>query len=368
MSWPSSHVIGIRGLNAFLANETSPGKRPVLREPGCVAVRSAWRGMVVAVVSGCLRGEPTRLTEVVMPSRSFAPVPVLVALLVLVFGTPRPAVALGPCLANTGTDWRSTLDYPNDVFFYADANTPEEPRWVKFTIMLCNPGTVYFQSGNTHRFHYDFAHARLQPFLSMSRQQFDDATLHAAGQQAVLGAVLIPGSGFFGEQTPLREIAIQLVRQDGYTREQVRDYFNLVKSRITGAAGIPTLYFPTLEQQPSAEANRAWLGTQGIQVSSASRWITRNTCYSQGWGIGTLRFVTGSQVGSGLPRGYAAKLRHSADRRRSRRSPAGRRHRDDGARDAELARGASFADLGDPVRLFVLRRRRSLRSSWWGGE
>lgn len=209
------------------------------------------------------------------------------------------AARASSCTA-TQTDppvWRTTLDYPDDSFFVTSAYVIEEPRWVKFTIMLCDPGTVYFHNGNTHRFHYDFARARLGPFASMTREQFDAVTLRAAGQQAVLGAVMVPGFTPFGESTPLRELAIQLVRQDAYPREQVRDWFNLVRSRITGITpGTPVLYFPTFEQQASAEADRDWLAAQGIEVSSPARWITRSACYAPGWAVGTLRFVTGGQI------------------------------------------------------------------------
>lgn len=208
-----------------------------------------------------------------------------------------PAGAGPGCGAAPGTDWRTTLDYPNDQFFFSDAYSPDEPRWVKFTIMLCDPSTVYFHNGYVHRFHYDFARAKLSPFAGWTRQQFDDATLHAQGQQAVLGAVLIPGFGLFGGFTSRSEMAIQLVRQDAYTREQVRDWFNLVKSKVAGSNTVPVLYFPTFEQQASAEDNRAWLAGQGIEVASPSRWITRNTCYANGWAIGRLKFVPGALVG-----------------------------------------------------------------------
>lgn len=193
--------------------------------------------------------------------------------------------------------WRTTLEYPDDSYFVTSAYVIEEPRWVKFTILLCDPGTVYFHNGNTHRFHYDFARARLSPFVGMTREQFDSTTLHAAGQQAVLGAVLIPGFSPFGESSPVRELAIQLVRQDAYTREQVRDWFNLVRSRITGITpGTPVLYFPTFEQQASALTHRDWLAAQGIEVSNAARWITRSACYAPGWAFGTLKYVPGGEI------------------------------------------------------------------------
>lgn len=222
--------------------------------------------------------------------------PALWCLIVLTALAPRAGAGPG-CTAAPAADWRTTLDVPNDQFFFADAYSADQPRWVKFTIMLCDPGTVYFHNGFAHRFHYDFARARLSPFSTMSRQQFDDVTLHAANQQAVLGAVLIPGFDLFGGHSYRREYAIQLVRRDAYTREQVRDYFNLVKSKLTNQTEVPSFYFPTFEQQASVESHRAWLSSQGIEVASPDRWITRNTCYANGWAIGTLKFFPGDQVG-----------------------------------------------------------------------
>jgi hypothetical protein len=207
------------------------------------------------------------------------------------------APAYSQCTAVPATDWKTNIDYANEPFIVNNSYTPEEPRWVKFAILLCDPATVYFQNGYTYRFHYDFARVRLNPFLGMSAAQFDNVTLHAAGQQAVLGAVLVPGYGLFGETQPVREMAIQLVRQDAYTREQVRDYFNLVKSRVLNAEGVPTFYFPTFEQEQAAETDRAWLSSQGIEVAGPERWIRTNACYAQGWAVGTLKFVTGAQVG-----------------------------------------------------------------------
>ena len=190
-----------------------------------------------------------------------------VMLSILAWGAPRAAGRA--CTADPATDWRTNIEAFDSFMRYGGSS--DEPRWVKFTILLCDPTTVYFQNSWTQAFHYDFAHTRLQPFQSMTRAQFDEVTLHSAGQQAVLGAVLAPGFGLFGETNPTNEIAIQLVRQDAYTREQVRDWFNLVKSKINNPTGAPVLYFPTFEQQPSAEAERVWLSSQGIEVAGVER-------------------------------------------------------------------------------------------------
>ena len=87
--------------------------------------------------------------------------------------------------------------------------------FVKFAIVLSQPGTVYFQDSNLFPFHSDFATQHLQPFLGMSRAQFDAVSLRRAGQQVVLGAVIFPPGG-----RP-REFGIQFVGHDPYLKEDV---------------------------------------------------------------------------------------------------------------------------------------------------
>lgn len=208
------------------------------------------------------------------------------------------------CSAQATTDWANTVAYEDEPFAVTPTYSPDEPRWVKFTILLCDPTKVYFQNSRTHAFHHGFASQRLNPFIGWTRSAFDSATLHASGQQAVLGAVLWPGWDVLGgQEPPPREMAIQLVRQDAYTREQVRDWFNLVKSKVTGAAGVEFVYMPTFEQQPAAEIDRAWLSGEGIEVASLARWARGTRTYAAGWAIGTLKYVPGNQVGNAYTSG-----------------------------------------------------------------
>lgn len=210
--------------------------------------------------------------------------------------------ASAQCSGVPAADWRNTITNRDDPFFTPVAGA--QPRWIKFTILLCDPTTVYFQNSATYPFHFDFASVRLNPFLGMSAAQFDARTLRIAGQEAVLGAVLAPGSGGFGgpDASP-NELAIQIVGLDAYPREQVRDWINLVKSRITSAPGVPVLYFPTFEQRAVASANSAWFNAEGIEVSSPQRWTVGGVCYASGWGMGRLVFVPGAQVADAFRNG-----------------------------------------------------------------
>jgi hypothetical protein len=215
-----------------------------------------------------------------------------------------PRAAHADCAATPAADWKTAVSYDYEDFARSSSTSPDDPRWVKFTILLCDPAKVYFQDCRIHQFHYEFGSLRLHPFAGMSPAAFNAATLHATGQQAVLGAVLWPGWDLAGGQAPPpREMAIQLVRQDAYTREQVRDFFNLVKSKVTGATGVTAVYFPTFEQQPSALANSAWLAGEGIPVGDLTRWTRGNRVYSPGWSLGTLKFFPGAQIASAYSSG-----------------------------------------------------------------
>jgi hypothetical protein len=112
-------------------------------------------------------------------------------------------------------DWKNHAVFPADPLLSPEPAWDHfEPRWLKFTLVLAEPGRVHFQDSTKYLFHYDFAVARLAPFQGLSRAAFDAVALRRSNQQAVLGAVLFaPGE--------LREIGIQLVGLDPYPPEQV---------------------------------------------------------------------------------------------------------------------------------------------------
>ena len=89
-----------------------------------------------------------------------------------------------------GPAWKSQISFPEEPFA-----SWTSPPYVKFTIITkpgFDPNVVYFQDSGRYEFHFDFALECLAPFLGMTIEQFDGVTLHAADQQAVLGAVILP--------------------------------------------------------------------------------------------------------------------------------------------------------------------------------
>jgi hypothetical protein len=177
---------------------------------------------------------------------------------------------------------------------YAVPSYNSQGGWIKFTILTSDLSTVYFQDSNRYPFHYDFAVAELPQFQGMTPVQFDAVTLHAQGQQAILGAVIFPPK--VGGLDAYPEYGIQLVRQDAYAATLVRDLFYLVRSRITAGSGVQAFYFPPFEQLASAEQNAAYFASQGITISSTARWANGNSCYSFGWALGRLVYFPPEQI------------------------------------------------------------------------
>ncbi len=193
--------------------------------------------------------------------------------------------------------WKNTIAFPDEPF-RAISTDSHDPGWVKFTILLepYDANVVYFQDCREYKFHYDFATDLLTPFLGMTPAHFDAVTLYEQGQAAVLGAVIMPPNGGVPKPFEFPEYGIQLVRRDPYTKEQVAELFELVKSKIVAAPGVKAFYFPTYEQMPIAETYKEWFESQGIPVGSAARWSPGNSCYSTGWALGELKYFQGNSI------------------------------------------------------------------------
>lgn len=193
---------------------------------------------------------------------------------------------------HAGLAWKSQVQHPDDPFI-RPGGLPQ-PGWVKFLIETNAPSTVYFQDSNLYEFHYDFAVAELPQFAGMTPAQFDAVTLHATGQQAILGAVLIPPTAAGQHVYP--EYGIQLVRQDPYGTVETRDILQTVSTNVIVGQGVRPYYMPSFEQLAVAETNAAYFASEGFPVSSTARWADGNACYSFGWALGTLKFVAADQI------------------------------------------------------------------------
>ncbi len=226
---------------------------------------------------------------------------VLLAAGFLVLASASGAGAAGTIRA--AADWKNTIDFPFDPF-RADASTIFDPAWIKFTILKNQPDTVYFQDSRAYKFHYPFAVKNLEPFAGMSEREFDNLTLYAQGQVAILGAVIFPPSlNNPTTETQRAEYGIQLVRQDPYSAEEIVSLFNLVRSKVEATSATRAFYFPAYEQIAEAQRNRVWLESQGVPVSGPDRWAQDNAVYASGWAFGRLKYCAGEAIDRAFSRG-----------------------------------------------------------------
>ena len=206
-----------------------------------------------------------------------------------------------PPKLSASANWKTRLSLPSDKFLVefkaADGGAwvppgtkkPKETQWVKFTVLMDDLVTVYFQDGNRLKFHYDFGTAHVPEFDDMTHMKFDGATLYHAGRRAVMGAVL------FSEKNS--EYAIQLVGQDKFPAPMVRFLWQLVDGALDKAERLRGLYMPTYEQADGSGAVAEALAQHDVPVVSAQRWETgTDAIYSFGWAMGRLVFVEGGNI------------------------------------------------------------------------
>jgi hypothetical protein len=201
--------------------------------------------------------------------------------------------------------WKNGIEFPYDTFCNRGTSL-DSLKWVKFAILLepYDPNVVYFQNSTKYVYHYSFATALLDPFLGMTTQQFNAVSLYKENQQAVLGTVILPPPLDWSTKTPqFLECGIQFVRQDPFTPEEIRDLFHRVKACIAAPNDVQAFYFPTYEQQATATANSDWFESQGVPVSSTARWASGNTCYSEGWAFGTVKFFCAADIATAYQSG-----------------------------------------------------------------
>ncbi len=206
------------------------------------------------------------------------------------------------CTVPASDNWRNTIEAHRDPFTHRESQ--DEVGWIKFIILQCDPSTVYFQDSTRFLLHLDFA--RTLPYFSgYPRARFDQVTLYAAGQEAVIGTVIMPPKNEMSGAI-LPEFAIQFVRQDPYPPQELVDLFNLVKAAVIAPEGDAAFYFPTYELQPSAEEHSDILAAAGVVVGSLARWESDNSCYSDGWALGELKYIAGDEIADAYRQGTLA--------------------------------------------------------------
>lgn len=194
-------------------------------------------------------------------------------------------------------DWKNEVRFPDDSFF---GGSGSDAGWVKFAILLSDPTRVHFQDSVKWPFHYDWATRRLPPFIGMTTTQFDAVSLNRAGQQVVLGSVLVPRNPAFVE------CGIQFVGRDAYTVEEIERWFELVKASVHAEGGAGVIYMPTFEQAEVARTQAAEFAARGIPVGSIERWVQSDHVYAAGWAVGRLKYFAAAEVTAAFADGRLA--------------------------------------------------------------
>lgn len=208
--------------------------------------------------------------------------------------------ALPPSLS-THPSWKSAIGLPDEDFLSPPVSgtgsqfEATEVRWIKFALIVDDLPRVIFQDSGPYPFHYQFAVERLSPFLGMSLEEFNELSLFPGDQEVILGAVLwAPSKNEFG---------VQFVGQDPYPRETLRFLYQTVESSIGLPEDARGFYMPTFEQTATAEDQRDYFESHGIELSAIDRWVVTDGCYTQGWALGRLVFVPGDQIAAAYQSG-----------------------------------------------------------------
>lgn len=200
-----------------------------------------------------------------------------------------------------GHDWKNQILVPEDAFKSQEWEGGRV-RWIKFAILLPQANQVVYQHSTLLPFHYEFAVARFPAFHGMTRAQFDQVSLYRTNQQVVLGAVLYP------PDPRVREFGIQIVGREAYPVADVLRWLRLVQATVGGEEPARAFYMPTFEQRATAEENRNRFEQAGVEVSSTDRWVDANYCYSSGWALGTLKFITAKDIDAAYAEGRLGPL------------------------------------------------------------
>ncbi len=189
------------------------------------------------------------------------------------------------------SSWKNNVALPDDPFRSDPVLTgfgQTEIRWIKFSIVLGNTPSVYFQDGSQYQFHYNFANDRLGPYSGIALDDFNALSLYPPNQEVVLGALLFAPAH--------KEFAIEFVGRNSYPPEMLRYLYQLVDAVVERPEDWSGLYFPTFEQAESARESADYFQGHGINLGSIARWQNSDACYSSGWALGRLVFVPGAEI------------------------------------------------------------------------
>jgi hypothetical protein len=189
-------------------------------------------------------------------------------------------------------DWANQLVIPqDDLISRPIGGGLSAAPFVKFTVELKDPDRVYFQESAKYPFHFQFIRDRLPGYEELGLFEFETIALRTEDQKLLLGVVILAPDPL------ITEAAIQFVGQDPFLREDVAKWFDSTVQRlVVPGRDWRFFYMPTFEQRGVTFANEDFFLERGIAVDTAARWASEPVCYSNGWALGKLVFVSANEI------------------------------------------------------------------------
>lgn len=197
---------------------------------------------------------------------------------------------------SSSDDWASLLS-PDDQHLFTANSSSGRISFVKFSFFINNPSYIYFQDTRTYSFHLDFARKRMPGLEQISAQEFSRISLYNRNQSIVLGSILR------SPDQSIPELAVQFSAAEALDVSHLAHWILEVKNSLILPSNWKFFYMPSFEQLENVLANRALFDDLGISIDSPTRWLQKNTCYSEGWALGRLVNIPGHQIASAYARG-----------------------------------------------------------------
>lgn len=192
---------------------------------------------------------------------------------------------------DSSSDWASQIHLADrSLFTPVDQPGNNGVQFLKFTIDLHDRNKIYYQDSGKHPFHYLFARERIPGVDKMGPQEYARVSLYAEEQRYALGTLLL------SPDTTIPEIGIQFSAAEPFPVAQKIAWINWVRDNVIAPEETQFIYMPSIEQLDITYENLPRFSAAQIEVGDIDRWINEDTCYSQGWTIGTLKFVKGADI------------------------------------------------------------------------
>lgn len=164
--------------------------------------------------------------------------------------------------------------------YWSIPNGSQQVAFIKFSLILDNPNTVYFQDSHKYPFHFPFVRQNLPGFSQYSEEEFRN--ISEKENKRILLGTLLKSHRFPGPN----EYAFQLVSETPLSSDTVLQVSRALRSSLLGDDLGKALYMPILSQTDAANSYKSTLMDSGVDLVSTGYWSLDSECYSEGWTFG----------------------------------------------------------------------------------